>query len=146
MIKIKELKTFVDDRGVLIQAFNDDLPFAVKRCYIIRGTRDVIRAFHGHALESKAFVVLDGLVMFAITKMRAKKLKGGGEARILKFHLTGRGPPDILIIPPGNYNGFKALEDCTIVVFSSLTVKESLKDDYRLPYDHFGKIWEVQHR
>ena len=48
----------------------------------------------------------------------------------------------------GIANGFRAIETGTrIMFFSSATLEESGKDDFRFPYDHWGKdIWDVEHR
>jgi dTDP-4-dehydrorhamnose 3,5-epimerase-like enzyme len=54
----------------------------------------------------------------------------------------------VLHVPAGYVNGFRSLEQKTkLVFFSTSTLIESSKDDYRLPYDYFGtKIWEVESR
>ena len=46
---------------------------------------------------------------------------------ILKFVLSSK-TPKVLWIPPGNYNGFKSLEENTsILFFSTTTLHESLE-------------------
>ena len=50
---------------------------------------------------------------------------------ISKFVLSSKSPK-ILWIPPGNYNGFKSLEENTsILFFSTSTLDESLDDDIK---------------
>ena len=56
--------------------------------------------------------------------------------------------PKILFIPPKHANGFRCLEnDTRIIFFSTSSLEESEGDDYRFPFDYWGKeIWEVQNR
>ncbi|EKD44060.1 MAG: hypothetical protein ACD_72C00011G0003 [uncultured bacterium] len=56
--------------------------------------------------------------------------------------------PQILYIPPGFANGFIALEpDTKVIFFSTSTIIEAQKDDYRYPADYWGKdIWKIENR
>ena len=134
---IKDLKVFIDDRGVLEQIFNLDLPFELKRIYIIYPRKDIKRGFHGHKIEWKAFFVIKGCVKFIIIEIDNEKNK--------KTFVLDEKKPQLLIVPNGYYNGMMALENESIILcFSSLNLKESLKDDIRIDPFKFGKeIWEV---
>ena len=64
---------------------------------------------------------------------------------ISKFVLSSKSPK-ILWIPPGNYNGFKSLEENTsILFFSTSTLDESLDDDIRKEFDEWN-IWNEDYR
>jgi dTDP-4-dehydrorhamnose 3,5-epimerase len=64
---------------------------------------------------------------------------------ITKYVLSDKSPK-ILWIPPGNYNGFKSLEENTkILFFSTTSLDESLGDDIRQEYDKWD-IWEEEYR
>ena len=56
--------------------------------------------------------------------------------------------PGVLAIPAGYANAFRILRPGTVLVFfSSSTLEESEKDDYRFPPDYWGEdVWRVDHR
>jgi len=136
--EVRELNSFVDDRGVLSQIFNDDLPFHVKRMYTVYPRKGIIRGLHGHKKEWKAFWVTSGAAKFAVIPMES-----GNHKTLTLDHRK----PQLLIVPPDHYNGFVALDDATAVVcLSSLSLTESTKDDYRVEPYHFGDVWKVEGR
>jgi dTDP-4-dehydrorhamnose 3,5-epimerase len=62
-----------------------------------------------------------------------------------KFVLSSQSP-SVLYIPPGYANGFKNLEDETIIMFfSTSTLEESKGDDIRFEWDKWN-IWEDDYR
>ena len=140
--KILELGRFVDDRGSLDQIYNSVLNFKLKRIYFISPLRGIIRGMHGHKREWKAFVVLRGSVTFVTHPMGIKSSKAS------KIFTLNSKKPQILVIPKRYYNGFVALEnESEILGLSSSTLAESLKDDFRKPWNEFGdEPWEVDYR
>jgi len=111
----------------------------IARVYDVRNFEPgTIRGFHLHRREWKAFHVAVGAAKFAVRR------EGGGE--LLTFVLTDRNPR-LLVVPPGHYNGWRALEPNTLLFgFSSATIEESLRDDERVDPFHFGDCWKVQGR
>jgi dTDP-4-dehydrorhamnose 3,5-epimerase len=64
---------------------------------------------------------------------------------ISKFVLSDKSPK-ILWIPPGNFNGFKSLEENTkIIFFSTSSLEESMGDDIRESHDKWN-IWLDDYR
>ena len=65
---------------------------------------------------------------------------------INSFVLSARNPAT-LVVPPGVYHGWMALEDDTqlVSVGSELYDPNNL-DEVRVPYTSFGYDWSVQHR
>ena len=127
----------VDDRGSL--RFVNDFDFKdVKRFYQVENHRQgFIRAWHGHKKEGKYVYVVNGSALVGIVNMETEEIN--------KFVLSDK-QPKILWIPPGNYNGFKSLEENTqIIFFSTTTLEESKGDDIRQPYDKWN-IWEEDYR
>lgn len=136
----------VDERGAVI--FVNDFNFSgVKRFYMVENiSTDIIRAFHGHLKEAKyVFVVFGSAILVAVGMDDIKSPDKKNE--VYRFILSAR-KPAILYIPPGYANGFRALEPNTkIIFFSTATLEESKNDDFRFPYDYWGKeIWEVENR
>jgi dTDP-4-dehydrorhamnose 3,5-epimerase len=136
-IKILNGGISVDDRGSV--RFVNDFNFSdVKRFYQVENhSRGFIRAWHGHKKEGKYVYVVSGSALIGVVNMETEKIS--------KFVLSDKSPK-ILWIPPGNYNGFKSLEENTkILFFSTSTLEESLGDDIRECHDKWN-IWEEEYR
>lgn len=143
-IKIVGVDWKVDDRGFLAQVFHisDGLFPEIKRIYSLGNfSKGMIRAFHGHRKESKYFFVLSGAVKFVFVEMDKESPK-------IVTQIISTKNPKILVVPPGYYNGWQSLEEGTILLtLSDKTLEESLADDFRLDYLHFGKeLWESKPR
>ena len=102
-----------------------------------------IRAFHGHMKEAKYVYVASGAILLCIVKLDRSD-KPDKKANVKSFVLSGINP-EVVYVPPGFANGFKALKkDTKVIFFSTATLKQSLKDDYRFPFDYWGNdIWKV---
>jgi len=52
--------------------------------------------------------------------------------------------PRALFIPAGYANGFRSLEKNTkVIFFSTSSLEDSKNDDFRFPYDYWGKeVWD----
>ena len=128
----------VDDRGSL--RFCNQFDFKdVKRFYQVENHDDrTVRAWHGHRNEAKYVYVAYGSAIVGAVRMDS-------EEAAQRFVMSAQ-KPQILYIPPGFANGFKALEPDTIIMFfSTATLEESKNDDIRFPYDQWD-IWDVENR
>lgn len=152
----------IDDRGIL-SAINQVSFEKVKRMYIVENfNTDTIRAFHGHKVEEKQALVVSGSALIVLTEL---DFKGIGHMldpgvpipedfvpKVLhsKFlrHVASARIPELITIPAGWANGFRALEPNTkILFFSSTTLAEAAIDDYRIPFDELdAEIWQVKNR
>ena len=127
----------VDDRGSV--RFVNDFNFeGVKRFYQVENhDNNFIRAWHGHKKEGKYVYVTSGSALIGVVNMETEEIS--------KFVLSDKSPK-VLWIPPGNYNGFKSLEENTkILFFSTTTLEESLGDDIREEHNKWN-IWEENYR
>lgn len=135
----------VDDRGAV--RFVNDFSFRdVKRFYCVENfSSDTIRAFHGHRREAKYLTVVRGSAIVAAVPFDDTQTPRK-DAPIERF-VVSAAKPAIVFIPPGYANGFKVLEDGTVLlVFSTATLEESKGDDHRFPWDYWGvAVWEVSH-
>lgn len=128
--------TFQDERGTMRFA-NDFLMDLVKRMYIIE-PRDttVIRAWQAHKEEQKWFFVLEGsfevkLVQPDNWELPSKKLP------VQSLTLAALSN-EVLHIPGGYANGFKALEaGSKLLVFSDTEIKHASEDNYRFDKDYW---------
>lgn len=127
----------VDDRGSV--RFVNDFNFNnVKRFYQVQNHRQgFIRAWHGHNNEAKYVYVASGSALVGAVNMETNKVN--------KYVLSSQSPR-VLYIPSGFANGFKTLEENTIILFFSTSdLSSSLNDDIRFPYDKWN-IWEEDFR
>ena len=127
----------VDDRGSV--RFVNDFNFQdVKRFYQVQNhKRDFIRAWHGHHHEAKYVYVASGSALVGAANMETNEVN--------KFVLSSQSPK-VLYIPAGYANGFKTLEENTIILFFSTSdINASLNDDIRFPYDKWN-IWQEDYR
>jgi len=128
---------FADDRGFL--RFVNDFDFSdVKRFYQVENhSKNFVRAWHGHKKEGKYVYVARGSALVGAVNMDSEE--------VYKTTLTSQSP-SMLFIPPGFANGFKTLEENTILMFfSTSTLEESKGDDIRFDYDKWN-IWEEDYR
>jgi dTDP-4-dehydrorhamnose 3,5-epimerase len=132
-----------DERGVV--SFVNDFDFKdVKRFYIIENASlDVVRAFHGHLKEEKYIFLPSGRALVAAVKIDDIQ-NPSKDKEVQRFFLSAE-KPAVLYIPGGYANGIKCLEQGTrVIIFSTATLEESKNDDYRFPYDYWGKdVWEI---
>ena len=127
----------VDDRGSV--RFVNDFNFKnVKRFYQVQNHRQgFIRAWHGHQHEGKYVYIAQGSALIGAANM---------ETSVVDKYVLSSQSPRVLFIPAGYANGFKTLEDNTIILFFSTSdINTSLKDDIRFPYDKWN-IWEEDFR
>jgi dTDP-4-dehydrorhamnose 3,5-epimerase len=128
---------FADDRGFL--RFVNGFDFSkIKRFYQVENhKKGFIRAWHGHKKEGKYIYVASGTALIGLVNLETEEVS--------KFTLTSQ-KPCILCVPPGYANGFKTLEDNTIIMFySTSTLEESKGDDYRFDWDKWD-IWQEDYR
>ena len=137
IIKVINGGVAIDDRGSVrfVNDFNFD---DVKRFYqVANHKRDFIRAWHAHEKEGKFVYVTKGSALVGAVNLK--------DEQITKQVLSASSPK-VLYIPPGYANGFKSLEEDTIILFfSTSTLEDSLGDDIRFPYDKWN-IWEEDYR
>lgn len=132
-----------DERGNI--SFINDFDFkGVKRFYLIENSSlNVIRAFHGHLKEEKYVFVISGKALLCAVEMDDPK-NPSKDKDVFRFVLSAE-EPRILHIPGGYANGVRAIEENTrVIFFSTFDIEETKTDDYRFPYDYWGKeVWEI---
>lgn len=138
-----------DDRGSV--RFVNDFNFErVKRFYQVQNhVQGFIRAWHAHEKEAKYVYVAKGSALVgAIPLEHMLSIKAGAGVDVSKiFKITiSSNNPRIVYIPAGYANGFKSLEDNTIIqFFSTSSLEDSLGDDIRFEYD-LVNIWKEDYR
>lgn len=143
---IIQSKISFDDRGELVHCNNFDFKKnKIRRFYIIENNQiNFIRAWHGHKKEEKFIQILNGSIKVCIIKIDdwikpSKKLK-----KIT--HIISSKNPSIIHIPGGYAHGIQTLKkDTRYIVYSNLSLRESLKDDYRYPFNYWDN-WQIKFR
>ena len=121
-----------DHRGII--RFVNDFDFEkIKRFYAITHPEtNIIRAWQGHKLETKYFYVTKG--SFLLNWIEIDNWETPSKDLSINTHTLTDTQSEILIIPPGHVNGFKALQpDSIMMVFSDMLLEDSKEDDYRFP-------------
>jgi dTDP-4-dehydrorhamnose 3,5-epimerase-like enzyme len=131
----------IDDRGEL--SYVNGFPLdKFKRFYTVSNhSKNFVRAWHGHMLESKVFFVLKGSILACAVKM-TDTISPDTNQIVERKVLSSKSPAGFFI-PPGYANGFMSLtNDAQLIVFSNTTLAESQGDDYRFPFDYWDP-WEI---
>lgn len=140
-VYLGQMKT--DTRGS-VTFFNSFNLSRVKRFYEVKNSAtEPIRAFHGHMVEEKFIYVVSGKILLCTVKL-SNPIAPSKKNKVKRYILSSSNP-QIVNLPASHANGFKSLEkNSRVIFFSTLTLSESLKDDYRYPFDYWGKeIWNT---
>lgn len=133
---------FSDNRGKLI-AFNDlDLTEVVRSYEVLPKSESIIRAWQAHRHEKKWFYCKTGSFLVHLIKIDNFDAPADNLSSH-QFHLNAK-RPQILMIPGGYANGFKALEpDSSLQVYSNFTLQQSAGDDYRFSEEKWAANWQL---
>ena len=119
-----------DKRGKL--SFINDFDMSqIKRFYLIEHEEtSIIRAWQGHKLEQKWFFVLKG--SFLVGVVQPDNWENPSKDLEVKTFILKDTNNEILYIPGGFANGFRALEPGSVLqVFSDLHLSTSVADNFR---------------
>lgn len=144
-VKNNPVKSFIDDRGFLSQILPEgDESFQIKRMYSTGNfSRGIIRGFHKHKREKKAFFVPTGSAKFVAVDDR----KDSATFKEINTFVLSTLNPSVLIVPTGVYTGWMSLEDGTVVIgISSEKFDKDNPDDERLDPYAYGDVWKVKDR
>ena len=127
-----------DNRGSV--SFNNNLDLKhVKRFYIVKNKKiNFVRAWHGHKVEAKYILCLQGKAKISAVKINNFK-NPSRKTKVYSWIIDNK-IPNVIYIPPGYANGSKSLSKyMKLMVLSTTSLKKSLKDDYRFPKE----IWKI---
>ena len=143
-IELIDADLHIDDRGELIFSNNFDMN-KIKRFYQITNfSNPFIRAWHGHKFEDKYILVTKGATLAAAVKIDNWK-NPSKSLKIETFVLNDK-KPKLLFIPGGYAHGYKTLlPDTRLIIFSTSTLKQSIKDDYRYEA-YYWNPWTIKER
>lgn len=119
-----------DHRGTI--SYCNDFTFSsVTRFYTVQPAGlDAVRAWQGHKRENKWFHVVGGAFKVVLVKIDNWE-SPSDQCETFEYNLQAD-KPEILHIPGGYANGFKALlADSKLIIFSDFTLQQSIRDEYR---------------
>ncbi|MCX8073859.1 MAG: dTDP-4-dehydrorhamnose 3,5-epimerase family protein [Candidatus Binatia bacterium] len=145
-VRLIELRARVDDRGYLIKVLRADDPHFTKfgEVYIVGDfARGTVRAWHKHRVLWDYFHISHGAAKFALRDDRPDSPTYG---QLDEYVLSARNPCT-LVVPPGVYHGWVALEDDTqLVSVASELYDPDNPDEERIPWNSFDYDWSVRFR
>ncbi len=127
---------FKDERGA-VSFVNDFDMTSVKRFYQIKH-KDIktVRAWQGHKIERKWFYCTAG--SFLLNLIKIDDWKNPSSDLIPETFVLKAGVSNILSVPSGYANGFKALEEnSTLMTFSDQSIDEAKTDDFRFDKNYW---------
>ena len=130
-----------DNRGSL--RFSNELTFkGIKRFYIVHNyNKNFVRAWHGHLKEEKFIGCIKGTFQISAVKLNNIK-KPNKKNKIFNFFLN-QSNSNFVYIPKGYANGSMSLEENSeLLIFSTSSLKESLKDDIGYKSDYWNP-WKI---
>lgn len=129
-----------DPRGRL-RFFNQLDLQEVRRMYQVRPENiELIRAWQAHKEEKKWFYCVSGA--FVVNLIRVDDFESpSGSSLPQRVELCAT-RPEVLAIPSGYANGFRALEkNSELLIFSDFDLEASKNDDYRFPVEFWPCEW-----
>ncbi|RYH74573.1 hypothetical protein EVU94_06020 [Flavobacteriaceae bacterium 144Ye] len=131
---------FTDDRGT-VHFVNDFSMESVVRLYEISPKdTSIIRAWQAHKEECKWFYCTKG--SFKVNVVKIDDFESPSEDLTVNSFELNASHPEVLFIPGGYANGFKAIsENSKLMVFSNFGLDASKQDDYRYDTNKWIKNW-----
>ncbi len=143
-LELIPLDVHVDDRGYVIEIIRASDSYFKKfgQVYIAASLKTgTIRAFHKHKLLWDYFFIVNGSAKFAFYDDR----KNSSTYKHTETLVITYKNPSLIIVPPGVFHGWMALEDNSILVSTASEVYNRKKpDETRMPYDSFGYDWSIK--
>ena len=141
-VTVRPQRLIPDDRGFLMEMLRSDWPEYRKfgQAYVTACYPGVVKAWHYHAKQWDHFSCVHGLAKVVLYDAREASATHG---RINEFFI-GPTNPNLIVIPPLVYHGFKTIGEHEAVLINCPTEPYQAKnpDEYRLeahtkdiPYD-----------
>lgn len=129
-----------DERGQ-IEFFNKFDMSVIKRVYFTTHfDTEVIRAWQGHTIESRWFCCVHGSFIIKLVEIDSWE-NPSEDLKVLEYELTAH-KQEILYIPNGFVNGFKALSaDSKLMIMSNYGLNEIENDQLRFDQNKWTK-WD----
>lgn len=125
-----------DERGKIVFANDFDLVDVRRLYHITHHSTETVRAWQGHKVEAKWFHCTAGSFLVKLAKI--DNWENPDPQLTIETHILSADNSQVLYIPSGYANGFKALKaDSSLMVFSDKGLEESKNDDFRFDKNYF---------
>ena len=134
-------ENYTDERGEL-DFYNDFDMSQIKRVYFtIHRDKEVIRAWQGHKIESRWFCSIKGSFLVKVIEIDNWR-DPSNVLKVIEYKLTSE-KQEILYIPSGYVNGFKALQtDSKLMIMSNYGFNEVENDEFRFDKNKWVKWYD----
>jgi dTDP-4-dehydrorhamnose 3,5-epimerase len=144
-VKILPRRKIVDDRGAIFHMLRADEPDFQKfgEIYFSKVHPGVVKAWHHHSRITLNYFVVVGSIQLALWDGR----EGSPTFGRTETHYLDEQSSQLLIVPPGVWNGFKGLGPTSSILANCATEPHDPEEITRRPYDdrQIGYDWALQH-
>ena len=144
-VKIKNLKMIPDERGTLMEILRSDDELFEKfgQVYVTTVYPGVVKAWHGHKLQTDFFTVVSGMIKMVLCDLRENSSTNG---EIYEMFI-GQDNPSLIRIPPGVFHGIKGVGTERAIALNIPTepYNHASPDEERLPWntDKIKYDWKI---
>lgn len=133
-VKIKPLKKICDERGMIMHMLRcDDPDFeSFGEIYFSTAYPGVIKGWHEHTKQTQNYAVIQGMIKLVLYDNR----KDSPTYKELMGIFTGEDNYQLIHIPTGVINGFKAIGTKTVILANCATLPH--EPDEMIHYDPLG--------
>jgi dTDP-4-dehydrorhamnose 3,5-epimerase-like enzyme len=131
---------FLDDRGLLSFINDFSLKHIIRFYEIAPKNTTIVRAWQAHKNECKWFYCTHGSFKVKVVKLDSFE-NPSDDLDVFTYELNSE-IPQVLYIPSGYANGFKAIsDDSKLMIFSDFDLEASKLDDFRYETEKWTKNW-----
>lgn len=145
-VVVKRLRAIPDERGRLMEIMRCDDEFFQKfgQVYMTTAFPGVVKGWHYHKRQTDHMAVVRGMMKIVLYDPREKSPTKGNVMELF----VGEHNPQLVLIPPGVFHGFKCVSEVEAIVINTPTETYDPKnpDEYRIhphendiPYDWHRK-------
>jgi len=134
-VEVKTLRLHPDERGTLAEILRADEPLFRKfgQVYFTTAFPGVVKGWHYHRIQWDFFTCLRGEVKLVLYDAR----KDSPTHRAVNEFFLGIRNPQLVVIPPLVYHGFKCIggEECLMINVPTEPYNPASPDEYRVPWN-----------
>lgn len=132
-VEIRPLRVIPDERGRLMEIMRCDDPFFRQfgQVYLSTIYPGVVKAWHYHKVQYDAFACVRGMIKVVLFDDR----EGSTTRGVLNQYFIGEHNPNIVVIPPAVYHGWKCVSEyeAYVVNVPSEPYNREQPDEHRIP-------------
>ena len=148
MISFDDIQFHEDDRAQRAMNVFKYLRGGQVNISYVNSTQHVV-AWHKHNIQTDYWFCVKGSLKVGLaeeTKESREQVPGeGGQYYETKFEYLSDKNPRVLVIPPGVYHGYKALEPGSIMLYY-LSEQYDPNDELRAAVGAFGEDWGTENK